>query len=112
MVDRQTRVKKRKFRRTPGGKTVIHYSRGKKSYAECAVTGEKLHGMGNQEKSAVRKQAKSARRPSAQFGGVLSGRARKELWENVGLVMAQKKEVGQIPVRFRKFVSEKMARVQ
>ena len=104
MVDRQTRMKKKKFRRTPGGTTANHYSRSATSYAECAVTGIQLHGTGNQTKSAVRKTAKSHRRPSVKFGGVLSGSARKELWENVALVEAGIKNMNEVPSKFRKFI--------
>ncbi|HLC92556.1 MAG TPA: hypothetical protein VJH23_02510 [archaeon] len=104
MVDRQTRMKKKRFAKTPGGRTAIHYSRSTTSYAECAVTGHKLAGTGNQTKSFVRKKAKTHRRPSVKFGGVLSSGARKELWENYALVISGKKQVTGIPAKLRKFV--------
>ncbi len=104
MVDRQTRMKKKRFRKTPGGRTVAHYSRSDKSYAECAVTGKQLHGTGNQDKAAVGKQSRTGRRPSVKFGGILSGEARKELWENFALVEGGVKKINEVPVRFRKFI--------
>ena len=104
MVDRQTRMKKKRFRRTPGGATAVHYSRAITSYAQCAVTGEKLHGTGNQTKSRVRKEPKTHKRPSVKFGGILSSRARKELWENFALVAAKKKPMNEVPVKLRKFI--------
>ena len=104
MVDRQTRMKKKKFRRAPGGKTVMHYSRDCTSYAECAVTGNKLAGTGNQTKSAVRKKPKTHRRPSVKFGGVLSAPARKELWENYALVVSGRKRMQGVRVKLRKFI--------
>ncbi len=111
MVDRQTRGKTRKFRRTPGARVSIHYTRDKKSYAECAVTGERLHGTGHQGKSRVRKLSKSEKRPSVKFGGVLSSGARRELWENMALVAAGKKALVAVPVKLRKFVSSDAATV-
>lgn len=105
MVDRQTRSKRKKFRRTPGGRVSRQYSRDKKSYAECAATGAKLHGTGHQGKGRIGKQSKSERRPSVRFGGVLSSPARKELWENYALVEAGKKAMNEVPSRFRKFIA-------
>src|SRR3989344_912163 len=104
MVDRQTRMKKKKFRRTPGGKTAVHYSRSATSYAECAVTGVMLAGTGNQTKSAVRKEPKSHRRPSVKFGGVLSAGTRRELWENFALVESGSKKWNEVPAKLRKFM--------
>ena len=109
MVDRQTRMKTKKFRRTPGSTVSIQYTRDKKSYAECAVTGERLHGTGHQGKNLVGKQSRSEKRPSVKFGGVLSGNARKELWENFALVEAGKKAVNAVPSKFRKFIYPKSA---
>ncbi|HIH10297.1 MAG TPA: hypothetical protein HA254_06560 [Candidatus Diapherotrites archaeon] len=106
MVDRQTRVKKKKFRKTPGGKTAIHYSRAKRSYATCNVSGKKLAGTGNQSKSAVSKSPKSSRRPNVKFGGVLASPARTEVWENAALIIAGKMGINDVPSKSRKFVAE------
>ena len=105
MVDRQTRVKTRKFRRTPGAVVSTQFTRDKKSYAECAVTGKRLHGTGHQGKNLVGKRSKSEKRPSVKFGGQLSGPARRELWENVALVEAGKKALNMVPVKLRKFIA-------
>ncbi len=106
VVDRQTRMKNKKFRRTPGGNTHIHYSRHERAYAECAVTGKKLHGTSDQTKSKVRAHPKSARRPSVKFGGVLSAPPRKELWEHVALVEAGRKKMEEVPAKLKKFISQ------
>jgi len=108
MVDRHTRVKKKKFRKTPGGKTVKHYSRSKKSKARDMITGQVLAGTGNQEKSSVRKTAKTKRRPSAAFGGVLSGKTRKEFWENYALVESGRKEMTEVPSKIKKLLIAKI----
>ena len=112
MVDRATRVMRKRFRRTPGGTTATHYSRAKKTYAECAVTGNKLLGMGNQMKSSVRKNSKSAKKPSVKFGGVLSSPARKELWENYALVAAGRKDYNEVPSKLKKFLKQDMVKVK
>ena len=108
MVDRGTRVKKKKFRKTPGGKKATHYSRDKKSKAKCAVTGAALAGTGNQTKSSSRKEAKSKRRPSVKFGGMLSSKTRREVWENYALIEAGKKETKDVTVKVRKYVESQV----
>ncbi len=109
MVDRHNRVKKRKFRRTPGGRLAVHYSRAKREKAECAITGMNLHGTGNQSKAKVRARAKTARRPSVKFGGMLSSRARKRIWENMVLVETGRKTMQEVPAGIRHFVKDAMA---
>ena len=64
--------------------------------------------MGNQTKSRVRKMSKTQKRPSVKFGGTLSAPARKELWENSALVEAGKKQIGDVPAKFRKFIEAKV----
>ncbi len=111
MVDTGTRVKNKKFRRTPGSKTVIHYSRDKKSTAKCAVTGVILQGTGNQTKSDSRKDAKSKRRPSVKFGGVLSSKVRREVWDNYVLVKENKKEINDVPSKIKQYVESQTKKV-
>ena len=104
MVDRQTRVKKKKFRKTPGSNTAIQYTREKNTKAKCSITGKQLAGTANQSKSAVNKLAKTKRRPSVKFGGVLSSKARKQLWEYKSLLELEKINLDEIPINFRKFI--------
>ncbi|HZX34231.1 MAG TPA: 50S ribosomal protein L34e [archaeon] len=111
MVNRATRVKKKKFRRTPGGKTVVHYSRHERANAECAVTGEKLQGTGDQQKSRVRKLPKTMKRPSVKFGGVLSTRPRREVWENYALIVSGRKSVEEVPAKIRPYVKSQLKKV-
>lgn len=106
MVDRQTRVKKKRFRKTPGGKTVKVYSRYKRTYAECALTGIKMHGMSNQARSSVRKKSATERRPSAKFGGVLCGKARKIIAEQAALVSMGRKQEVEVPAKERHYVKQ------
>jgi len=111
MVDRGTRVKKKTFKKTPSGKNVKHYSRFKRTAATCAIEGVKLSGTGNQIKSASRKKAKTTRRPSVKFGGVLSSKARKEVWENYALVKSGKKELAQVTEKVKRYVAPQIEKV-
>ena len=112
MVDRQTRVKKKKFRKTPGGVTTIHYSRDKKSRAKCMVNGTVLPGTGNQTKSDSRKKGKSTRRPSVKFGGIIGSKARRELWENYALVTTSKKEFEEVPSKIKNLMRQTVKEVK
>ena len=105
MVDRQTRVKKKKFRKTPGSNTVTQYTREKNTKAKCNITGKQLAGTANQSKAIVNKLAKTKRRPSVKFGGVLSSPARKQLWEYKSLIEVGKITPEDIPIKFKKFIT-------
>lgn len=61
---------RRVYRRTPGGRVVIHYDRLRKSKARCAICGKELGGvpLGRDE---LRKLPKTLKRPERMFGGVL-----------------------------------------
>jgi len=107
MVDRQTRVKKKKFRKTPGANTAVQYTRKKNSKARDCITGKPLPGTGNQSKASVRKLAKSKRRPSVIFGGILGSKTRREVWENYALVDAGKKDITEVPIKLKKFIKVK-----
>jgi large subunit ribosomal protein L34e len=106
MVDRQTRMKKKKYRRTPGSKTVVHYTRHKITKAECPVTKKRLHGTGNQTKSSIRKLSKTRKRPSVKFGGVLSAKARRTIWDEAALVLLGKKNINDVSMTIRKYVKQ------
>ncbi|MCR4368335.1 MAG: hypothetical protein NUV67_00330 [archaeon] len=106
MVDRGTRNKSKIYRKTPGGKTTILRTRHKVSKAQCAITGKGLSGTTNQSKSSIGKLSKTSRRPSVAFGGVLSSKARREVWENFALVAGGRKKIEDVPTTIRKYVKQ------
>ena len=112
MVDRKTRVKHKKFRKTPGGITTIQYNRDKKSKAKCAINGTALPGTGNQTERDSRRKGKSTRRPSLKFGGILGSKARRELWENYALVTINKKKLEEVPTKIKNLMSIKVQEVK
>ncbi|MCR4335010.1 MAG: hypothetical protein NUV57_00545 [archaeon] len=107
MVDRQTRVKKKKFRKTPGSNTAVQYSRDKNSKARDSLTGKPLPGTSNQSKSVIGHLAKSKRRPSVPFGGILGSKSRREVWENYALVESGRKDITDVPIKLKKFIKIK-----
>jgi len=68
---KRSRSLRRVFKRTPGGRNVIHYSRRKPSKAKCKECGAVLAGVANERPSKMGKLSKTEKRPSRPFGGVL-----------------------------------------
>ena len=75
----RSRSLKRKYTRTPGGKSVIHYRRKKSSKAKCAVCKSPLSGVPALRPSEFRKLPKSKRRPNRPYGGNLCSRCMRKL---------------------------------
>lgn len=67
----RSRSKKRVYRRTPGGKTVIHYKRKKPNKHKCGRCGKPLSGVPNAIPSRIRKMRKSERVPKRPYAGIL-----------------------------------------
>jgi len=67
----RTRSRRRVYRRTPGGRTVIHYEKRKPGPARCAICGTPLNGVPRLRPVELRKLPLSQRRPERIFGGVL-----------------------------------------
>ena len=57
--------------KTPGGKLVLHYKKKKPGKAKCSNCGKPLHGVPRERPYKMRTMAKTKKRPSRPFGGVL-----------------------------------------
>lgn len=68
---KRSRTFRRVFKKTPGGKTVLHYSKRKPSKAKCGKCGAVLAGVPVDRPVKIRRMAKTQKRPSRPFGGVL-----------------------------------------
>ena len=75
----RSRSYRRIYRRTPGGRIVIHYKRRKPNKAKCAVCGAELHGVPRGTPVEIRKLPKTGRRPERPYGGYLCQRCLKRL---------------------------------
>lgn len=67
----RSRSLKRIYKRTPGGKTVIHYERGKTGRAVCAGCGKPLAGVPRLKSLELRGLSRAKKRPNRLYGGVL-----------------------------------------
>jgi large subunit ribosomal protein L34e len=68
------------FVKTPGGKTTIHYKRRKPKAAHCGKCGAVLKGVARERPYKMRKMAKSKKRPSRPYGGILCTRCMRSLF--------------------------------
>lgn len=78
----RSRSYKRVYRRTPGGRTVIHYERRKNTPMRCGRCGAVLAGVPVKE-SERRALPKTLKRPERMFGGNLCPRCLKIVLKKV-----------------------------
>ena len=72
------------FKKTPGGRTVVHYEKKKPNKAVCTLCGRPLSGTPREVPSKLRNMPKSSKRPERPYGGVLcSSCARRVIIEEV-----------------------------
>ena len=102
---------KRKARKTPSG-TKDTYHKNKPSKVTCAVTGECLKGVPHARKSKVSKLSKTKKRPSVPFGGVLSSKAREQVFIETGKVVAGIKTIDDVDEKYKKYVKQAIARTE
>jgi len=107
MPKRSDRSKKKKFRKTSGEKAKRIFVRGKTGKHHCALCEKVLHGVPHSKKpSEVRKLAKTKRRPSAIFAGVLCNQCRAQIAEEAAKVEAKAKKISEVELRFRIYVNQ------
>ncbi|MFC2136001.1 50S ribosomal protein L34e [Bacteroidota bacterium] len=59
------------FKKTPGGKTVIHYEKRNPAQHKCAECGAELVGIPRLRPKEMQKLAKTKKRPERPYGGYL-----------------------------------------
>ncbi len=67
----RSRSLRRVYRRTPGGRTVVHYERGRPGRAVCTVCGRPLAGVPRVRSVELHGLSRSRKRPNRPYGGVL-----------------------------------------
>jgi ribosomal protein L34E len=105
--------KGRKFKhRKTMSETKREYFTEKNTRKRCAITGNILHGTASEAKGKIKKLSKTQRRPSAPFGGVLSGKAREEVFIELGKVAAGIKTIDAVDEKYKKYVKQGIRRAQ
>jgi len=81
---KKSRSMKRKTVITPGGRKIVHYTKGKPGKAQCGQCGRPLAGMPRVRETEMKQIPRSSRRPERPFGGNLcSICSRKEIIRRV-----------------------------
>ncbi len=70
----RSRSLRRIHRKTPGGRTVMHYRKKKPSKAICGKCGGVLKGVPRERPYKMMKMAKTKKRPERPYGGFLCSR--------------------------------------
>ena len=79
----KSRSMRRVFKKTPGGRTVLHYEKRKPEKPQCGICGTPLQSTARGRAADVKKLPKSQRRPERPYGGVLcSGCTRRVIRED------------------------------
>ncbi|MBW2967188.1 50S ribosomal protein L34e [Candidatus Woesearchaeota archaeon] len=68
---RRSRTLRRVHRKTPGGKTALHFEKRKPSKAKCGQCGKLLPGVPRERPHKMTKLPKTKKRPERPYGGVL-----------------------------------------
>ncbi len=98
------RTKKKKYRRTPGGKTKVYFERDRHGKASCALCNAKLAGVPRQDE--VRKLSKTEKRPSVPFGGVLCNKCRTSVIEEAIKIKEGIKKLEECKIGKRQYIEQ------
>lgn len=105
MPKRHERRKKKKFRRTPSGKSKQHYGKKKHSKHRCTICNRVLHGLPHgKRKHEVSRLSKSKRKPSVLLAGIVCGKCRQKIVEEAAKVKYGLKKINDVDLRMRKYV--------
>ncbi len=77
----RSRSYKRTFKKTPGGKTVLHYKKKKPSKHTCANCGKILHSVPRGRPYQIRKLSKTKKRPNRPYGGYLCSECSRDVFK-------------------------------
>ena len=75
----RSRSLKRKFVRTPGGDSTLHFKKKKHSKRRCAECGAELHGVPRGSPKEIKKLSKSKKIPTRPYAGYLCSKCMRKL---------------------------------
>lgn len=104
MPQRRERSSEKKFVKTKGKKTRIHYFKGKAKKQHCAVCDAVLHGVAHSKRrNEFSKLSKTQKRPSVHFGGILCSNCRVMVVEET-IKVKTGKPIQSVPFKIKSFV--------
>jgi len=77
---KRSRSLRKIFVKTPGGRTTVHYKYRKPKVAKCGKCGARLSGVARERPYKMKKMAKSKKRPTRPYGGVLCTKCMRKLF--------------------------------
>lgn len=98
--------KKSTSRKTPAGRTAWLSKKKKPKVATCALCDTRLFGVPRSSRSAVRKLAKTERRPERMFAGVLCGNCVQHLLKTKARLNSGAVSEKDVAIRERKFLAQ------
>lgn len=75
----KSRSLRRVYTKLPGSKVVVHYKKRKPSKAKCSECGTELSGVPRERPYKMQTMAKTKKRPSRPYGGVLCSKCTRNL---------------------------------
>lgn len=98
----------RRTKRVKGiGKNRLHSASKRSGKKTCSLCGSVLHGMPHgKRKAEISKLAKSEKRPTGLFGGVLCSRCRSNALEEAIRIQIGSKQMEEISLTERNFVEQ------
>jgi ribosomal protein L34E len=113
MTAPKDRVKKKKFTRTPGSKTKVHYFKGKPGKHHCALCSKVLHGMPhNKTKAELSKLSKTKKRPEALLAGQVCSQCRTLLLDEAIKIKLKTKSLDDVKLNFKPYVESLVKMVE
>ncbi len=106
MVKPYEKSLKHKFRKTPGRVTKKVFFKEKSQKKKCPVCEIELAGVASGRKAKLGKLSKSEKRPSAPFGGVLSGKGREQVFVEAAKVHTGVKTIEDVEEKYKAFVKQ------
>jgi large subunit ribosomal protein L34e len=104
--------KNKRYVRTPSGKVVVRYFKGKSAKHTCAICDSILAGVPHAKKaSEVRAMPKSQRRPEVPFGGILCSKCRRAVFEEASRV-SMGKDIGKVSLAVKPYVEQALNRLR
>jgi len=100
----RSRSRRKVQKKTPSGKTVVHYKKRKPNTHKCAICHANLHGKPRGSPVEIRKLSKSERKPERPFGGMLCSRCTRKIISLRARLEANLIKESEIPLSLLKYV--------
>ncbi len=107
MTKPKDKNKKKKFRRSPKGKSKVYYTKAKKGKHKCALCTKILHGVPHSKSTGkITKLSKTKKRPSIVFGGILCSECRTKILDEAVKVISKTKKEEDLELKSKPYIKQ------